>query len=1082
MTDQDIRLLASTNKVYHRGLQMYYGAYVLELHTDYVEDEVSDQKEVTSYYIDGTIEGSGGNEYDAWIQYDFEKDHIINYSCECQAAQNYFGMCKHCVALAFESMEKGYLKKKVKYSPKQMHTYTDYRILQLLDSVGKQKQAHFQDHQGNVGLYPKILFHNSSFYSKHHYEITFRIGDAQTYVLKHIKNFLRAIDAQEKVSYGKKLSFVHVRSAFTKDGWEYVKLMQEICDRYSYDTISRTLPVNQMDLAYILKMNLGKVISCEFQPKVVEDLYVLDQEPNVTISLNQTGEDSYSMTIPPLLLVEGREDRFLIMGNCCYRLSEAYVNKMGPVLRIGHLQGPQEFQIANKDMHQFVNDIVTDLEEAGAMDTGDLDLSEYKPVPLSIAYYLDENDHHVMVKVKGSYGEDTINLLEDEDTLHYRDVRKEEAALKMAQSYFPYEDFKEGFYYFQATDDDRQFQLFDTGLRQLETMGKVFASERFRRKKLVRTPRATMGVSIDSGLLNLTVDSSDFSRQELVDIVDSYRKKKKFYRLKSGDFLSLENNAISSIAELLDGLMLHKKDLRGEEIQVPKFRAGFIDQVLAEDGGMLEVNRSSDYKSVIRNMKNVEDSDYVVPEELNGSLRKYQKRGYRWMRTLADLGFGGILADDMGLGKTIQTIAYILGRRQSKLPFLIVCPASLVYNWEREFTNFAPTLTTKMILGSAPVRKALITDETVAGYEADVWITSYDMVKRDIEHYDDITFDTVIIDEAQNIKNPKTLAAKSVKELCGQVRFALTGTPIENRLSELWSIFDFLMPGILGTYPSFRNTFELSIVVDQDEEVMARLKKMVAPFILRRTKKEVLKELPDKVEQFVYAKMDGEQKKLYTGHALRLMESLNGQSEQDVKNGKIEILAELTKLRQICCEPRMLFEDYKGESCKVDVCEELIRDAIEAENKVLIFSQFTSLFVVLEERLKKMGVSYYKLTGETPKRQRLDMAESFNADDTPVFLISLKAGGTGLNLTGANIVIHMDPWWNVAAQNQATDRAHRIGQEEVVTVFKLIASDTIEEKIVKLQEQKAELADEVLSGEGISAAKLTKEDFMEILG
>lgn len=1081
MTEHDIMMNAKSHFIYQKGKNMYHGAYVLEYHVDYNEDNLMND---TAYYIDGTIEGFMGNEHNAWIYYDYEKDRILSYSCDCPGAQSYFGMCEHCVALALEALENGYLSKTnaLKNEALSMRAYTDYRILQLLESAGKKKQARFQDYQGNVEIIPKILFHTSSYYSKKHFEISFRIGDSQTYVLKHVKNLLRDIKEENKVSYGKKLSFVHMKSAFTENAWEYIKLMQEVVDRHPYDTIAKTMPATEADLAKILMMNLGGVIACEYEPRVATDLYILDQDPKLKIDFEQIRDDMYNLKLPSMLLVEGREEHFLIQDRFCYRLSEEYYEKMGGILKLANLWKKEEFQISDKDMHQFVNDVLIDLEEADVVDTGELDLSEYKPVPLEISYFLDENENNVMVKVKGKYGEDTINLLEDEETNHYRDVYKEEAALKMAQSYFPFEDDREGFFYFPVDDDDRHYQLFDTGLKQLESMGKIFASERFRRKKLVRTPRAAMGISLESGLLNLKVDSSDFTRQELVDIVDSYRKKKKFYRLKSGDFLSLESNAISSIAQLMDGLMLNKKDMKGDSILVPKFRAGFIDQILSEDGGMLEVNRSSDYKAVIRNMKNVEDSDYVVPEGLHGTLRKYQKMGYRWMRTLADLGFGGILADDMGLGKTIQTIAYILGRNVKDKPTLIVCPASLVYNWEREIANFAPELTTKMILGSAPVRRQLIQDDTVAGYEADVWITSYDMVKRDIEHYKDIAFDTIIIDEAQNIKNPKTLAAKAVKELNSQIRFALTGTPIENRLSELWSIFDFLMPGILGSYPSFRNTYELSIVVDQDEETMESLKKMVSPFILRRTKKEVLKELPDKVEQFVYAKMEGEQKKLYTGHAMRLMESLNGTSEVDINSKKIEILAELTKLRQICCEPRMLFEDYKAQSSKVDVCEELIRDAVESENKVLIFSQFTSLFPVLEERLKKMGVSYYKLTGETPKRERMDMAESFNTNDVPVFLISLKAGGTGLNLTGANIVIHMDPWWNVAAQNQATDRAHRIGQEDVVTVFKIIASDTIEEKIVKLQEQKAELADEVLSGEGISVARLTKEDFMNILG
>ena len=355
------------------------------------------------------------------------------------------------------------------------------------------------------------------------------------------------------------------------------------------------------------------------------------------------------------------------------------------------------------------------------------------------------------------------------------------------------------------------------------------------------------------------------------------------------------------------------------------------------------------------------------------------------------------------------------------------------------------------------------------------------MAKRDVSLYRDYQFDTEIIDEAQNIKNHGTQAAKAVKKIHAEVRFALTGTPIENRLSELWSIFDFLMPGILGTYEKFRKGYELPIVQNQDERLAGRLKKMISPFILRRVKGEVLKELPDKMEQIVYARMGEEQRKLYEVHAVRLMESLEKQSDEELQKGKLQILAELTRLRQICCAPEMLYENYSETSCKVETCMELIHQAMSGNHKILLFSQFTSVFPILEKRLLQEKIPYYELTGQTSKENRMRMTEQFNSGDVPVFLISLKAGGTGLNLTAASIVIHFDPWWNLAAQNQATDRAHRIGQEKQVTVFKLIAQNTIEEKIIKLQQEKQKLSSQILDGEGAAASALTKDDFMEIL-
>ena len=320
-----------------------------------------------------------------------------------------------------------------------------------------------------------------------------------------------------------------------------------------------------------------------------------------------------------------------------------------------------------------------------------------------------------------------------------------------------------------------------------------------------------------------------------------------------------------------------------------------------------------------------------------------------------------------------------------------------------------------------------------------------------------------------------------MKTIDASFRIALTGTPVENQLSELWSIFDYLMPGLLGGYEHFRKRYELPIVQDEDAEVTKRLQRMTSPFILRRKKQEVLRELPEKLEQIVYARMEGEQRRLYVAERQKLQEEIAGKSGEELAKSRLQILAGLTRLRQLCCDPLLLYEDYTSGACKVDTCMDLIRVAVEGKHKVLLFSQFTSIFPILEEQLRTDEIAYYELTGKTPKEERQRLTEAFHEDDVPVFLISLKAGGTGLNLTAANIVIHFDPWWNLAAQNQATDRAHRIGQKDEVTVFRLIAQDTIEEKIVELQEKKQELAGKILAGEAISAATLTREELLEIL-
>jgi SNF2 family DNA or RNA helicase len=413
-------------------------------------------------------------------------------------------------------------------------------------------------------------------------------------------------------------------------------------------------------------------------------------------------------------------------------------------------------------------------------------------------------------------------------------------------------------------------------------------------------------------------------------------------------------------------------------------------------------------------------------------------------------------------------------------PSLVVCPASLVYNWEEEIHRFAPSLKAQVAAGTLGKRK-----EALSG-KPDVFITSYDLLKRDLKLYENRQFHVCVIDEAQYIKNGSAAQTKAVKVIQADHRFALTGTPIENRLSELWSIFDFLMPGLLYSNKEFVKQFEGPIVKEKDQNAAEKLRGLTGPFILRRRKEEVLKDLPEKLEEVRYARMEGVQQKVYdaeAAHMKRMLETdLTAEDSAEKGRDKIRILAELTKIRQLCCDPSLALEDYTGESAKRDACLNLIRTAMEEGHRMLVFSQFTSMLALLEADLQKEGISYYKIIGETPKEKRMELVKAFNNNDVPVFLISLRAGGTGLNLTGADVVIHYDPWWNVAAQNQATDRVHRIGQTRKVMVFRLIMKDTIEEKILNLQSVKQDLANAIIEGDHTSLTRMSAEELLALLG
>ena len=453
------------------------------------------------------------------------------------------------------------------------------------------------------------------------------------------------------------------------------------------------------------------------------------------------------------------------------------------------------------------------------------------------------------------------------------------------------------------------------------------------------------------------------------------------------------------------------------------------------------------------------------------------------MKTLDKYKFGGILADDMGLGKTIQIISVILDYKQNSNEHrasIVVSPSSLSLNWKNEIEKFAPALKIRVVRGTASEREEII--QNIDKY--DLIITSYDLLKRDIDIYNEkkYNFKFIIADEAQYLKNNNTKNAKAIKQLNADTRFALTGTPIENSLAELWSIFDFIMPGYLFSYKKFKLKYETAIIKDEDKETMDKLKMLIQPFVLRRTKKEVLTELPEKTITVLNNEMEEEQRKIYLAYLAQAKQELQNEiNVNGFEKNQIKILAALTRLRQICCHPKLFIDDYKDGSSKLEQCMEIVEDGVMAGHKILLFSSYTSMFDIMEEELRKRNIKYFKLTGSTKVDERINLVDEFNKNqEIGVFLISLKAGGTGLNLIGADMVIHYDPWWNISAENQATDRAYRIGQKNNVQVYKLITKDSIEEKIYEMQQRKAELTDNMLNTQTTFINRLSKEDIMNL--
>lgn len=1060
--------------------------------------------------ITATVLDADGSEHETQVSIDEDENQIVGSLCSCSDFYQSEGLCCHCVAILLKYISRRHIQSS--FPAKKQNRIGQTLIESYIhQSSGTHYPAEASETKVLIELEP--ILHKQY----HKLSVDFKIGTGKKYVIKDLLEFARLIRQGELFQYGKNLKFFHEPEAFTSESRSMLAFIMQRIEEYEYhfhcvqdstyrfQTMKalRYLPLSPTAVDMFLNMMIGHTLQFDLDDHI-RPIYVTDGDPELTLELKAEDSDTYHLTIEDCLILSGARTFWILKDKILYRCSEAFKKDMQPYLTELNRQKVREITLSEKQLRPFYGSVLKHLEAHTDFHTEGVDLTDYEPPEAHFSIYLDNPAENIIsCTAYARYGEETFSLatpISCEDG--FRDASMENRILTAIQTYFqpaaisgnedsPVADAD----FIISHDDQAAFLFLEQGLPHFYELAEVFISSNMKRIRILSAPRTAVGVSVSNGLLEIDIHSDSLPYEELAGILNSYRRRQKYYKLKSGEFLKLENNSLSVLSELADGLRLSEQAIRGGRISVPLYRASYIDAVLTSHNSDIQSHRDRYFKSLIRDMKSVADSDYEVPDAMKPILRDYQKTGYRWLCTIAQLGFGGILADDMGLGKTLQIITLLEHARLEAISktvdltdtashtacpppvSLIVCPSSLVYNWDSEIEHFAPNLKTLLITGTAQERQELLTH--YADY--DVLITSYDMLKRDIARYDNLHFHYQIIDEAQYIKNHRTQAARSVCSIHSVTRFALTGTPIENRLSELWSIFEYLMPGFLYPYAYFRSELEQPIVENKDQIAATRLQQLVRPFIMRRLKTDVLKELPDKLEHAVYAQMTDEQNKLYTANTLKLQKDLEQQSDSMFKTSKIQILAELTKLRQLCCDPSLIYQNYHGGSAKLDTCIQLIENAMAGGHKILLFSQFTSMLDVIERRLKAERILYYRLDGSTKSEQRTRLVNAFNENKIPVFLISLKAGGTGLNLTGADIVIHYDPWWNAAAQNQATDRAHRIGQTHTVTVYKLIARHTIEEKILELQENKKALSDQILSEEGVTASQLTKEELLKLL-
>ena len=890
---------------------------------------------------------------------------------------------------------------------------------------------------------------------KYSIEVDFKIGNEKMYVLRDLREFAIARIEGNSIDYGKEFIY-DPKSTYFEDEDEYIaQLIEEYgisMENKFNSQNNRYMSLNSNTFRRLMEILQYKEFTFNYNRKLFKPSVIKGELP---IDINFEKEDEniilkYNDDLPIPLSKKG--DIVLYKDNIHLLSSEngMYYNKLYSILK-----EHKKIAFPKEQASEVLTNLLPKLKKMSSKVKLNEEIKNNISKDLKVKYYFDLEDGAITCRIKFEYDG------EDEGKFIIRNIEKEEEAIYRLYTYH-FKKYKNK-YVFKG-NDEQLYDFLSKEINRLKNIGEVYYSDKFKEKKVYNRTSIKVGLGEKIGhYLEFYFNIDDISKREYKNIVKAFKDNKKFYKLENGNFINLEEDETKNMFKLMEVLGFTNSL---EEMKIHESKSLYINHLLTENK-IPYIEGIEKTKEIANKFEQIKYIQYNIPVDLKVKLRDYQLDGFKYLKTLDYYGFGGILADEMGLGKTIQTIAFLLSKEQSKS--IIITPTSLIHNWRSELEKFAPTLKIGLVNGSKKEREKIINNFK----DYDVLLTTYGTIRNDLELYEKIDFDCCIIDEAQNIKNPLSMTTDAVKSINAKVKFALTGTPIENNLNELWSIFDYIMPGYLYNITKFNAIFI------KNEANMNHLKQLIKPFILRRTKKQVIKELPDKIEKKFLVELNKEQRKLYGVYVNEVQKKLK--EKKDVED-KITILSYLTKLRQICLDPSIISNEYKSKSSKIETCLELIDNCISENNKILVFSQFTTVLKNIGEKLSKNNIKYSYLDGQTKAIERIRLVNEFNeSKDKKVFLISLKAGGTGLNLTSANTVIHFDPWWNPSVENQASDRAHRLGQENVVEVIKLIAKGTIEEKIIKLQEQKKELIDDIIDGNLSNCGVLSSLSYDEII-
>ncbi|WLR52174.1 DEAD/DEAH box helicase [Bacillus tianshenii] len=1071
LSRNDIRSLCGNQRIYNRG-ETYWEMDLAEIV----------KVEPDGTYMEAVV--MGNEDYEVTVGMNGSHIHA---DCACPAFETYPSWCKHIVAALLEMHELHKYNELQAYyseSTKQLGSFEQARLKQKTDEIiqlfkGYNEQSQSYEKGEKETLLVEYLVKMVFTAGQTMLGIELKVGPKRPFVVKNMKQFLLSV-AEGRIH--------HFTKTFTyePDVYQFQREDAEILDKLVHIVRNESFYKQAVYFPMLAEQNHRLLIIPPFaaneifpklssRPVKIEDIdaygHTLQWQkglPELDFQLEQTDDANFLLSVRSLQDMEIIDlYGYLYHHGCLYELTESQLQMLKDLKETMPFQG--ELTIAPEQMEGLVSNVIPALKRLGTVSMSEGVSQQIKTPPLHAKIMADIEGDRLTADLQFQYGETTIQPLihtdveYEEGAILMRDIDKENRLLRLIET-TPFkwngrELFIEG--------EEQIYQFLYESLPDLQAKADVYLTQSV--KDILfddEVPETNIDLQPSSRLLEINFNMTGIDPAEVETILKSVVEKKKYYRLSDGRFVSLERDEFQSIRHLFEELNLKKSEINGERLELPAMRALQVEGVAAQSGNAMKIGKQ--YRRLLDNMKHPDNLDFEVPDSLQGTMRDYQKAGFQWLKTLAYYHFGGILADDMGLGKTLQSIAYILSEKEADPngTVLIVAPASLVYNWQNECRKFAPTLRVGVAAGDQTERKAVLEDLS----NVDVLVTSYPLIRRDIDLYQHIQFASLILDEAQAIKNAQTQTAQAVKQLKAVQRFALSGTPIENTLDELWSIFQTIMPGFFPGKTSFKKLSQ------------EKISRMVRPFVLRRMKKEVLKELPDKIETTNITELTSEQKTLYLGY----LQQIQQETKETLQSGglqrnRMKILAGLTRLRQLCCHPGMFLENYTGTSGKFEQLLELLEEAQRSGRRVLIFSQFTSMLAIIRQELDRRGASYFYLDGQTPSEKRVKMTEQFNEGERDLFLVSLKAGGTGLNLTGADTVILYDLWWNPAVDSQAIDRAYRIGQKNVVQVIRLITHGTIEEKIYDLQQKKKALIENVIQPGETMLSSLSENEIRELL-